>query len=126
MVIFDYLGDPDYNVIKLQLGDNADQYQYQVTVDTLISGIKLLDMQALFYITGTCALSKPPNSLAYFYRIDDFPITVDLAKHYIEKHPMCQVKYQEVILEPTNMMNSQFAFVWKDLENPGRYIIQTT
>jgi hypothetical protein len=57
MVIFDYLGDPDYNVIKLQLGDNADQYQYQVTVDTLISGIKLLDMQALFYITGTCVLS---------------------------------------------------------------------
>jgi hypothetical protein len=123
---FDYLTDPDFINITLNLGDQADQYQYQVFVKTLISGLQSFDMQALFYITGTCALSKPPNSLAYFYRIDDFPITVDLAKHYIEKHPMCQVKYQEVILEPTNMMNSQFAFVWKDLENPGRYIIQTT
>jgi hypothetical protein len=97
-----------------------------VIVNTLVSANQLIETQALFYIRGTCGLTKPPNILAYVYRIGGIPITFDLAKHYTEKHPMCKVNYQEVNLEPSNIMNSQFAFVWKDLENPGRYVIQTT
>jgi hypothetical protein len=83
------LADPNFIVLTLELGDQADQYQYQVFVKTLISNYQLFDMQALFFIIGTCAFPKPPKSTAYIYRIGDFPITLDLAKNYIEKHPMC-------------------------------------
>ena len=82
-------------------------------------------MQALFYVIGTCESYNPPKSLAYIYRIGNYPITFDLAKDYIKKHDLCQVTYQEVDFEPSQTMMSQFGLVWKDLDSPGRYIIQT-
>jgi hypothetical protein len=92
----------------------------------MLFGSQVFEAQALFYIIGTCALSNPPNSIEYVYRIGDSPITLDLSKYYVKKHPLCKVTYQKVNLEPSQMMNSDYGFVREDLENPGRYLIHTT
>ena len=39
---------------------------------------------------------------------------------------MCLVTYQEVNMDPSDLMESANCFVWKQFENPGRYVIQTT
>jgi hypothetical protein len=67
---------------------------------------------------------ESPNTLSFEYLIENEPITFDLRKSF-SKHPMCHVTYQEVNLEPSDMMRSPNGFIWKDLKNPGRYSIKT-